>query len=226
MWTGQQEARIEDTMRTCAPLLEDLPTFATIKTRAHDLTQEMVLFRREQYDGWCRDVIDAIENTSSPLALQTTGRLMELHASRGTLHVNYSDRLVRLLTEVRQLSSLGYSIPAKILACANTGEKFYRHAILLKQVSHFYNTIDQQMLPCHQAILLESAVAFEALIKTAPVRAGTTPTATAMQVTWDDPKQLHTFIQRLQAAAQRLTMQNRRLRTLHSQIEEKVYFLF
>ena len=33
------------------------------------------------------------------------------------------------------------------------------------QVAHFYNTIDQQMIPSQQAMMLETAPAFEKLIK-------------------------------------------------------------
>jgi len=35
----------------------------------------------------------------------------------------------------------------------------------LFQVAHFYNTIDQQMIPSQQAMMLEAAMAFEHLIK-------------------------------------------------------------
>ena len=37
-----------------------------------------------------------------------------------------SDRLVSLLREVRQLSALGFRIPAKIQAVADTAKTFYR----------------------------------------------------------------------------------------------------
>ena len=37
--------------------------------------------------------------------------------------------------------------------------------IVLIQVAHFYNTIDQEMLPSQQSMMLESALAFEDLIK-------------------------------------------------------------
>lgn len=33
------------------------------------------------------------------------------------------------------------------------------------QVAHFYNTIDQQMIPSQQAMMLDSALAFERLVK-------------------------------------------------------------
>lgn len=99
-----------------------------------EAVEEMAGGRREAFDVWCRDLIAAIADSSDPIGLETSGRLMELEARRGRLRVNYADRLVRLLTEVRQLTGLGYVIPAKISHTANTAAKFYRHAILLKQV--------------------------------------------------------------------------------------------
>ena len=42
--------------------------------------------------------------------------------------------------------------------------KFY-FICCLHQVAHFYNTIDQQMLACQQAMMLDSALAFERLVK-------------------------------------------------------------
>lgn len=36
---------------------------------------------------------------------------------------------------------------------------------LLKQVAHFYNTLDQQMISCQQPMMLNSAIAFEKLVK-------------------------------------------------------------
>ena len=60
---------------------------------------------------------------------------MDLDHVDGRLKIQYSDRLVSLLREVRQLSALGFPIPAKIQQAANTADKFYRQAIVLKQVS-------------------------------------------------------------------------------------------
>ena len=68
-------------------------------------------------------------------SLRTSGRLMELGHSDGKLHVHYDDRLVTLIREVRQLSGMGYSVPAKIQQTASTGRKFYKQAVILKQVT-------------------------------------------------------------------------------------------
>lgn len=59
---------------------------------------------------------------------------MELDHTDGRLKIQYSDRLVSLLREVRQLAALGFAIPAKIQQAANTADKFYRQAVVLKQV--------------------------------------------------------------------------------------------
>lgn len=67
-------------------------------------------------------------------SLETHGRLMELNHKDGKMKVNYSERLVTLLREVRQLGSLGFSIPSKIQTVAATAQKFYRHGVILKQV--------------------------------------------------------------------------------------------
>jgi dynein heavy chain 2 len=64
----------------------------------------------------------------------------------GKLRVNFSDRLVTLLREVRQLTSFGFIIPSKIQLAATTAKKFYRYGVVLKQVAHFYNSIDEQII--------------------------------------------------------------------------------
>lgn len=66
---------------------------------------------------------------------------MELDHMDGKLKIQYSDRLVSLLREVRQLSALGFTIPAKIQQAANTADKFYRQAIILKQVCEHTHTL-------------------------------------------------------------------------------------
>lgn len=59
---------------------------------------------------------------------------MDLDHSDGRLKIHYSDRLGSLVREVRQLASLGFTVPAAIQQAANTAEKFYRQAMVLKQV--------------------------------------------------------------------------------------------
>lgn len=60
---------------------------------------------------------------------------MDLDHVDGKLKIHYSDRLSSLLREVRQLAALGFTIPAGIQQAANTADKFYRQAVVLKQAS-------------------------------------------------------------------------------------------
>lgn len=124
-------------------------------------------------------------------SLQANNCVMDLDHVDGKLKIRYSDRLSSLLREVRQLAALGFTIPAVIQQAANTADKFYRQAIVLKQVrvlikfinsfidsficlfvirhalqvAHFYNTIDQQMIPSQRPMMLGLALAFEQIIK-------------------------------------------------------------
>lgn len=67
-------------------------------------------------------------------SLQASNCVMDLDHVDGKLKIHYSDRLSSLLREERQLAALGFTIPAVIQQAANTAGKFYRQAIVLKQV--------------------------------------------------------------------------------------------
>lgn len=62
---------------------------------------------------------------------------MDLGHADGKLDVQYDGRLVKLIREVRQLVAIGYNVPMKIQNVAETGAKFYRQAVVLKQVLDF-----------------------------------------------------------------------------------------
>ncbi len=43
-----------------------------------------------------------------------------------------------------------------------------------------------------------------------------------LQVTWDEPEELESYIKKIQAAAEKLTTENRRLRKSHLTVCDKV----
>ena len=67
---------------------------------------------------------------------------MDLGHADGKLDVHYDERLVTLIREVRQLTGMGFVIPAKIQHTAKTASKFYKQAVVLKQVN--FQTFLQQ----------------------------------------------------------------------------------
>ncbi|VDM76119.1 unnamed protein product [Strongylus vulgaris] len=204
VWIRQQTIKLDHMQSLCSALLDDLPGYAALSNRMKLFMEKLKQAEQESFDQWCRETIQAIDDPTDSIALETKGKIMVLEQKRGTLNVNYSDRLIKLLKEVRQLASLGLNIPSKIINCVNQAEKFYRFGVVLKQIAHFYNTIDQQMLPCQQAQLLDEAIAFERLV--IPRK---NEESDISRVTWEDPKELETFITKLQGASNKLSSHNR-----------------
>lgn len=64
------------------------------------------------------------------------------------MKVNYSDKLVTLVKDIRILSELGFKIPRTLNAVADNAKKFYREGVKLKKVATFYNSMGNQMIEC------------------------------------------------------------------------------
>uniref|UniRef100_A0A287A3H7 Dynein cytoplasmic 2 heavy chain 1 n=1 Tax=Sus scrofa TaxID=9823 RepID=A0A287A3H7_PIG len=217
VWVRQLELKVDDTIKIAEALLSDLSGFRSFHRSAEDLLDQFKLYEQEQFDDWSRDIQSGLSDSKSGLCIEASSRIMELDPNDGSLKVHYSDRLVILLREVRQLSALGFVIPAKIQQVANIAQKFCKQAIILKQVAHFYNSIDQQMIQSQRPMMLQSALAFEQIIKNSKAGSGG-----KSQITWDNPKELEGYIQKLQNAAERLATENRKLRKWHTTFCEKV----
>jgi dynein heavy chain 2 len=73
-----------------------------------------------------------------------TGRVMEFDGE-GNMVVNYSERLVALLRDTRQLTELGMAMPERIRRAAADAEKYYRYGVMLKKVRamHAITTADR-----------------------------------------------------------------------------------
>ena len=73
---------------------------------------------------------------------------MEIDLNDGYLRVNYSDKLVHLIKEVRQLCEIGFrkQIPKQIIEITEVGKKYYKEALTLKQIANFYNQMSDQIV--------------------------------------------------------------------------------
>uniref|UniRef100_A0A672FSM8 Cytoplasmic dynein 2 heavy chain 1 n=1 Tax=Salarias fasciatus TaxID=181472 RepID=A0A672FSM8_SALFA len=218
VWVRQLLHKVEDSVRIAEALLSDLSGFKGFLHFSDDLLEALRAYEQEQFEDWSRDIMSGLADPKSGIS----NRVMELDHVDGRLKIQYSDRLVSLLREVRQLSALGFPIPAKIQQASNTADKFYRQAVVLKQVAHFYNTIDQQMIPSQRPMMLGLALAFEQVIKNPR---HSKDSAGKVQITWDNPKELEVYIAKLQSAAEKLSTENRKLRKWHTDFVEKVVTL-
>ncbi|XP_041658498.1 cytoplasmic dynein 2 heavy chain 1 isoform X2 [Cheilinus undulatus] len=223
VWVRQLIHKVEDSVRIAEALLSDLSAFKGFLHFCDDLQEVLKAYEQEQFEDWSRDILSGLADPKSGISLQASNRVMDLDHVDGRLKIQYSDRLVSLLREVRQLSALGFPIPAKIQQAANTADKFYRQAIVLKQVAHFYNTIDQQMVPSQRPMMLGLALAFEQVIKNP--RSQSKEAGGKLQITWDNPKELEAYITKLQSAAEKLSTENRKLRKWHTDFIDKVVTL-
>ncbi|NXI65822.1 DYHC2 protein, partial [Anseranas semipalmata] len=220
IWVRQLELKVDDAIKLAEALLSDLSGFQTFHRSGDSVLDQLKVYKQEQFDDWSRNIQSELSNPKSGLCIQANSPVMELDHISGTLNILYSDRLVTLLREVRQLSALGFAIPAKIQHAANTAQKFCKQAVILKQVAHFYNSIDQQMIESQKPMMLQSALAFEQIIKHSKSGPGG-----KAPITWDNPRELEAYIQKLQAAAERLSTENRKLRKWHTNFIEKVISL-
>ncbi|XP_028817493.1 cytoplasmic dynein 2 heavy chain 1 isoform X3 [Denticeps clupeoides] len=224
VWVRQLVLKVDDSIMISKTLLADLSGYRSFVRYSDDLQEQLRVYEQDQFDDWSREILSGLSDPKSGISLQASNRVMELDHADGKLKVLYSDRLVTLLREVRQLSALGFTIPAKIQQATNTADKFYQQAIILKQVAQFYNTIDQQMITSQKPMMLNYALAFEQVIKQNP-RSNSRESGGKLQITWDSPKELEVYIRKLQSAAERLSTENRKLRKWHTDFTEKVVML-
>ncbi len=73
-------------------------------------------------------------------------------------------------------------------------------------------------------MMLDSALAFERMIKNPKV--GALQSKGKVHVTWDNPAEVEKYIKKLQAAANKMSLDNRRLRKKHILMGEKVISFF
>ncbi|KAM8977653.1 cytoplasmic dynein 2 heavy chain 1 [Pelodytes ibericus] len=222
VWVRQLQLKVDDTVKIGEALLSDLAGFQSFRGRAENLLERLKVYEQEQYGEWAREIQSGLSDPKSGLCIQPESLAMEFDHASGALKIQYSDRLVVLLREVRQLSALGFIIPAKIQQAAKTAQQFYKQAVILKQVAHFYNTIDQQMIQSQRPMMLKSALAFEQIIKNSKSSDGS---GQKMNITWDNPKYLQDYIEKLQHAAEQLSTENRKLRKKHTDFCDKVVAL-
>uniref|UniRef100_A0A0K0DPN9 DHC_N1 domain-containing protein n=1 Tax=Angiostrongylus cantonensis TaxID=6313 RepID=A0A0K0DPN9_ANGCA len=97
-------AKLENMQSLCSALLDDLASYPSFNRRMTSFMDKLKQAEQESYDEWCRETIQSIDDTTDSIALETRGRIMVLEKKNGTLNVNYSDRLLKLLKEVRLLS--------------------------------------------------------------------------------------------------------------------------
>ena len=210
----QLQAKAAEMAAAAALLFSDLQAVGRFKGKVEELENYMVDYSNSQYSDWCEEVERDLQDEASGLPMQLTGKLMEVDRDDADklLRVNFSDRLVRFLREVRLLSSLGFKMTPLVQGNADVAHKFYRHGVVLKQVANFYNTIDTQIVNSQKPLLLDHALRFEQLATTPKAQQTANAAGGGKEITWSDPTQLEGYIDELRGCSEELMQENRKLR--------------
>lgn len=211
IWAHQIMSKVSQTTGVVTRVLPGVNGIDDFISLSRELTTNIENYTSTYFNRWSEDLQESMRQGGSDVILKTSGKLMDLDISNdGKLKVHYSERLVILLREVRQLSELGFKIPKQIQDVTHTGEKFYRYGLKLKGVANFYNTIGEQIIPSQMGLLLKEASQFERIVKD------------NKGATWDRPEVCEEYMERLMVATDSLTSRNRKLRNLHTILADRV----
>ena len=97
------------------------------------------------------------EYSDAGLGIQMSGKMMNLNLNTSTLTVNYSDRLILLIRQTRQLAQLGLKskVPEQILETAEQGKRYYKEALSLKKIANFYNNMNEEIIDSQKGMVLK-----------------------------------------------------------------------
>ena len=225
-WERQLAGKIKRILSLSNVWLEKLKKFVSLKESIDELLKDMNDFEVDQFETWRKEVLYTLSSPDSAAALQLAGKLMDFDLSDGLLKINYSEKLILLLREVRQLGELGFrrQIPQKILDTVEQGKKFYKEALTLKQIANFYNTMSTQIIQSQKPMVIEQAMRFEDIVKSC--NGGRANTKNANVIQWESGAELEKYIKSVQEAADEIMKENRKLRKAHIAIAEVVNDLF
>ena len=230
IWVQQLSGKLKRLLTISTNFLEDLKPFQELKENIEQITKNMLEFEQEQFESWRKEILDLLSDKDNTLALQLSGKLMEFDLKDGLLTINYSERLVLLLREVRQLAELGFRklIPAKIIDTVELGKRFYKEALTLKQIAHFYNNMSSQIISSQKPMILEQAMKFEEVVlnyEKNSSKKDQNPNLTNT-ISWENASDLEKYITRVQEASNELISENRKLRKVHINVCEILNDLF
>ncbi len=192
-------------------------TSTRVRLECEDLLVSLLKLQNSTFAAWHEGVLMLLRDPKSTLKndLGSSGitALMALDEKQGgQLHVFFSERLVALLREVRQLSELGFyeRIDPKIRSLCDEAQNRYRYALRVKQAANFYNSFHREVMPSQLGLLLVEAQQLEDC-----VRANS-------KVRWDRPVETDEYLDQLTRAIRVLETRNATLRSLHVQLEQYV----
>lgn len=182
----------------------------------------MHAYEVEQFQQWRDDMMRKLRDKQGEYSLKLNDRIMELDLKNAVLTVNYSEKLVLLIREIRQLTELGYrkEVPQEVIEACELGRKYFKEALALKKIANFYNNMSDEIMDSQKGMIVDELVYFEECVKSVKLSVKTKNKQD--YISWDNPDYLDGFIQNLNAATANLLKENGRLRKLHLRLIESI----
>ncbi|KAJ1511492.1 Cytoplasmic dynein 2 heavy chain 1 [Coelomomyces lativittatus] len=195
LWIHQSQARL----RECDVMIQCIDVETNTYYVHHRHIQEEL--------GRCRQqLLEEFHATAFQVRDQVLQQphLISLHLSKGKLQVLYPDELGTLVHQVRQLLAFQCVLDPTLIKLAEEAQTQFKTAMVLRQLAHFYNTLESQVLPFHHAMLLPYVNQVEHCIK--------------QPVHWKDPISVQRYLQNLYDATQEVQVQATTLQHAHHAI--------
>ncbi|KAL9646809.1 hypothetical protein ABK040_013671 [Willaertia magna] len=204
VFVKQIEEKLKSTRITANTFLEDLSGIDKLQEMCDSLHTEVDTFINTEKNMWEKEV----EKSKDELTLK--GSMISFDKNKKMI-VNFNERLISLLKEVRQLSVLGFTVSSNIAKLAEEAKDFHSQAIALKQIANFYNNVHTQVIKCQSSMLIEAATNFEKIIFEFQKE----------DKAWNKING-EKYIFKLKVASEKFTSENRKLRKYHMLIGDKV----
>jgi len=198
LWAKKLQTSLESTLEILAMLFDDMPSSRKIEESARSLVSKIDAWKADVFREWS----NAVEDEQATLTV--SGNIMEIDF-KGILVVNFPEKLVTLIREVRQLQALGFQIPASIKSVAKTAERVYHYGVTLQKIATLFNNIESEIVPSQKAMLFDAVKDFETKIS-------------KNKVVWENAEDINSckrYVEELRTAAERLSSENRYLQKAH-----------
>jgi dynein heavy chain 2, cytosolic len=90
-------------------------------------------------------------------------------------------------------------VSAEILDTAEQGKRYYKEALSLKKIAHFYNNMGEEIIDSQRAMVLKELQTFEECVRNVNSEMGA-----GGELTWDKPANVEKYIDNLSRATTKL----------------------
>uniref|UniRef100_K3WM96 AAA+ ATPase domain-containing protein n=1 Tax=Globisporangium ultimum (strain ATCC 200006 / CBS 805.95 / DAOM BR144) TaxID=431595 RepID=K3WM96_GLOUD len=233
VWGHMLSTRVVEMHQLAKHVLADLPAFKQFAHQCEHFMAKMNGMVLDKVRDWQEQIENQLEQEGED-SLRLSGKLMQIDKN-GDLIVNYSEFLVTLLRDVRQLTELSAFhgstsgsakkdnewVPPKVRKVAEEAEKYYRYGVTLKKVANFYNNMESQIIEEQKPMLLDSLLAFEEAVKRPGLAQQKSSLSSKKDVTWQNLEECNEYVKQLQDAADKLSSENRRFKRAHEKLSEE-----